>query len=590
MALAIGALVLAIAPTAAHSGGGKSFRIDALRTTATVHPDGSMSVVEHVTYAFSGGSFTIGVRSFDDPDRVESFAVTEGGAALDVVPPARTPTGQWEWEFGRPARDEQRTFMITYEVDDAVAVGPDVGELYWQFVGDDHPAIGAMDVEVRLPGDAPNATDDADPADAGVVRAWGHGPPGGVVALGDQLVTASLPNVPAGRFVELRVLVPATEFDVAPSGAPRLARVLDEEGAFIDGSGFGDTPARPRPGRTVGRWLAPISAGFGLLSALALGLRFGREPASTEVLGEYWREPLDDPPAIVLTTLKRGTVPAPQAIAGTLIELAQRDYLRITTETQERLGPDKVTHTFHWLGKPLDASVRPFEADLLEMVFRGQTQTDEDELRAWARANQKTATARLHAWQKAVKDAYRSCGYDAPMSGRPAAYLTAVCVLTLAAGIVATVLGTRLGWVAIGASVIAAVVGFPMLANRTQRGAEAAAKAEGLERFLRDFSNLEDAPVGHLILWERYLVDAVTLGVAAELLRNLAIHLPQVAQDPAFATFYTGAHGRFDGLDAVSSIGTTISTSFSPPSKSGSGGGFSGGGGGGGGGGGFGAR
>ena len=58
------------------------------------------------------------------------------------------------------------------------------------------------------------------------------------------------------------------------------------------------------------------------------------------------------------------------------------------------------------------------------------------------------------------------------------------------------------------------------LRQRTRLGAERAAQWEGVEHFLRDFSELEEAPSGHLVLWERYLVYAVALGVSEELVRG----------------------------------------------------------------------
>ena len=158
-------------------------------------------------------------------------------------------------------------------------------------------------------------------------------------------------------------------------------------------------------------------------------------------------------------------------------------------------------------------------------------------------------------------------------------------------GLVALALSGPIGFVAIGVAVAAFVVGLIALGNRTQAGAEAYAKAKGLQQFLKDFSQLDEAPVGHLILWERFLVYSVALGVSGDLVRNIAFKVPEVANDPAFAVWYVG-HGtaRFDSIGRMGDVGSSIASSFSPPSSSGSGGGFSGGGGGGGGGGGAGAR
>lgn len=584
------ALVVTVAAgpaLAAPKGGTKSFALVSLDTDAVLHPDGSMEVRERVVYDFAGGPFTVGIRSFRPADRlrIEDFAVAEDGSELEVHPPSVTPTGEWEWSFGSPARDEHRTFVITYRVPDALVVGPDVGELYWQFVGDDHPGIGRMTVRIELPGDAPPARADVADDDASVVRAWGHGPATGAVELAPGEVRAEVPEVPSRQFVELRVLVPTTELTATPTSGPRLATVLAEERSYLDDA------ERTRTRRKVGDWLAPLAAALGLAGTVGLWLRFGREPEPELPIGHYWREPLDDPPAIVLANLKRGRVPIDDAIGATLIDLAQRGYLRITAEVQERVGPDRTVHTIHWQGRDIGPEVLPYERSLVAMVLRGRSQMAMDELTAWGRAHRSVASKELAAVRKQIEHEYHQRGYRPRARPLALGLVVGLAALTAGAGALAVALGSGLGWLAIGTAPAVLFGGAWLVTNRPPKAATELAKAEALRGFLRDFSNLEEAPVGHLVLWERYLVDAVTLGVAAALLRGLAARLPAVAQDPTFATWYLGPRGRLDGLEGFGSVGGSISSSFAPPSNtSGSGGGFSGGGGGGRGGGGFGAR
>ena len=131
-------------------------------------------------------------------------------------------------------------------------------------------------------------------------------------------------------------------------------------------------------------------------------------------------------------------------------------------------------------------------------------------------------------------------------------------------------------------------------------GARKHAEVAGLRAFLRDFSLVSDVPVGHLALYERYLVYAVALGVADKLVEGLRIRFPQLA-DPqsGFAPWYVSSSGwgtggpsgagGFDKLSSLGSVGSfadqlssSTASAFSPPSSSsGGGGGFSGGGGGG---------
>jgi uncharacterized membrane protein len=166
-------------------------------------------------------------------------------------------------------------------------------------------------------------------------------------------------------------------------------------------------------------------------------------------------------------------------------------------------------------------------------------------------------------------------------------------------------LGTAVGGGFLGSWIPAAVAGVaglvlaPMggfLRRKTARGARKKAEVAGLKRFLKDFSLVDDVPVGHLALYERYLVYAVALGVADRLIAGLRMRFPELAdQASGFAPWYVGGYvggghgGGFDKLASIGSVGAfagdfsrATASAFSPPSSStGGGGGFSGGGGGG---------
>jgi uncharacterized membrane protein len=133
----------------------------------------------------------------------------------------------------------------------------------------------------------------------------------------------------------------------------------------------------------------------------------------------------------------------------------------------------------------------------------------------------------------------------------------------------------------------------PLLRQRSAEGQVRFLQWRGVRNYLHDFSQLADAPVGHLVLWERYLVYATALGVSDELAQGLAVHLPP-EERTAFAPWYIahdpGSTASFGSIGSFASGLGASTGSFSPPSSSSGGsGGFSGGGGGGGGGGGIGA-
>ena len=47
--------------------------------------------------------------------------------------------------------------------------------------------------------------------------------------------------------------------------------------------------------------IATVLVVIGAIGMAGLWFAAGREQRSTEVLGDYWREPLDEPPAVAIT-------------------------------------------------------------------------------------------------------------------------------------------------------------------------------------------------------------------------------------------------------------------------------------------------
>ncbi len=594
------------APTLAAAQADKDFSLPSLTTAATINADGSMDVLEQITYRFSGGPFSHGYRTFQPAwlDKILGFEARDGEQHLPVVAPAlaRRPNA-WQFDFDQPGSGT-RTFTLKYTVLGAVAVGPDVAELYWQFAGDDHPGIGAVQVRVRLPGSFAVAQPDTPETDTTVVRAWGHGPRDGQVQPSPDAVDLRATELNARTFFEGRIVIPRAGFTVAPMGAPRLSTILAEELAF-QGKTQADAD-KGAFGRRLSSFLAPI-ASLGSLGALfALWRRKGKEYEPSFPMSDYWREPLTEPPAIIAAAQKWGATDG-SALAGTLVDLAQRGYLTIEEQRTERFGPDTTVHVFHSTqprgrpGFPLATPLESWEHDLLARVFRGQPTATSDQFTQDARDNRSEATTWWTSWKAAVVGAYEQrqlAERDRPIVG----FVTSAIVVGLVGlgFLLRTISKDYQGrpspwpWLCFGAAA-ATIASIGLLRRRTQRGADLMAKANGLRKFLKDFSSLDEAPIASLAVWERFLVDAVTLGVAADLTRGLAMKLPQIANDPGFAGWYVPLPGSDLGSSMTrfpTQWGSEAETAMKPESSSsssGSGGGFSGGGGGGGGGGGFGA-
>lgn len=584
-AFSVAAAVLVLVVAVASPAAAKSFRIAAVQIEATLREDGSMRVVEHLTYDFDG-EFHNGTRPIPRGDyEIVDMAVTERGEPLpfDGAP--------YDLAWNYDARDEQRTFEVAYTVLGAAKVGPDVGELYWKWVGDQHPGVGEVRVALDVPGDGLD------------VRAWAHGPLNGRVELQGRRVLFSVSDLPSGSFVEGRVAVPTAAFTGAePRGDARLPGILAEETQLAEEANqqrARELEAERRRRQVVDflarwYWVVPL---LGWVAFFELWRRFGREHRVAVEVGEYLREPPDDPPAIVPTLLSWGTV-RPMALSATIVDLAQRGYLKIEeVRIDRRFLGDKVDWKLVWQEPPTDAPIRPFERAVLERLFADGREITQSEFERWCKQHRTSADRWWKSVQSKVRAEYRKRRYQEGGKGFVYAANIVVAVVVIVTGIVTAATGAPIGAAGIVSGLLQGGATIT-LRRRTVAGAQRVAEWKAFQRHLEDFSDLEEAPVGHLILWERYLVYAVALGVTAKVARALAARIP-AAEAATFAPWFHGHQGP-GALDSIGSLsgfadgfGPTIVSAAAPPSSSssgsGGGGGFSGGGGGGGGGGGIGA-
>jgi uncharacterized membrane protein YgcG len=355
---------------------------------------------------------------------------------------------------------------------------------------------------------------------------------------------------------------------------------------------------RDERNRAIANVAAPVVAAVGLVVAFGNWRRSGKDPDRPADVGEYWRDIPPESPAVVASVDDWGAVDSKSMVA-TIVDLAQRGWLTIAEEGDDH----RFTRSTKAEGEPL----KDYEAGILWRLFpSGRHSVTQDELTEEAKADRTVSASWLSSWRSQVKADYDSHGFEAKTGCLPwLVHLLLVLVLG-AIGVGGLVLQAWVGGgIALGAAIVLLVL-TPLLRRRTEHGARKLAEVQGLKKFLEDFSLVDDVPVGHLALYERYLVYAVALGVADRLLAGLRMRFPELANDPSFAPWYgpayvgAGIGGGGGGVDRLASLGSmdafaasfssATAAAFSPPSSSsGGGGGFSGGGGGGGGGGGAGS-
>ena len=526
-----------------------------LRVEARVLPDGSMNVKETRSLRFNG-EFSryrrqLPHKGFSDMRIVRVAEPSQDYQRLQTV--TGRPAGKYVFTRGHEknsdvynvelyfqAKDEIRTFVIEYLVLDVVRRHTDVAELYWQFIGRDRSVdTEFMSVSLQLP---PGAQ-------AEEVRLWGHGPLRGEVRKisGDKLWWET-PFLPKDRFLEGRVVFPPRLTPQAKviTGRAALQAIMVEEQRWAD-----QRAAEQRQALYV--LAASIFCTLlGWLVAWLIFRRYGQKFKSPLEV-EYYRElPGAYSPAETGYLHEIGKL-KPQAISATFMDLARRGYIRMEPSTTPQTTDILIRQL-----KPFGEELRVHERLLLDFFFNqvGKLQPAVwfGALKQFRKSDPQATKNFVDEFRTVVELAVETKGYFEKK--RRAAKIAGWCAV-IAAGLAMLFYGGQ-EFAPMLASVLVAA-GFAAVAFKsrhfTQEGQQQYDLWQAFRRFLTDFSNLDRAQLPQLIMWEHYLVYAVALGVAAEVIRQLPFVYPELNDPGSNFGYYWGgmSHTRYDGAGASQS-------------------------------------
>ena len=611
----IGAILASIAVPIWIAVSQKSYVFPRVRIDATVQPDGSLDLVERRTFDFDG-DFSVAFFTVDWPvTQIEDFTVTEGGRPVPVMVEGRFATETYA-EWGLPGDDDVRTFTISYRARCAVDVWADTAHLLWMFIGTGWDVeTEEASIRLHLPGFATNARrrtrpqEDcpaqppvgevrARPLTAGETRAWGHGPLGGEVRIPDpQTVTLDISNLAPFAFVEGSVVFPKEGVPLAHEvPAPMRQVILEQEAEMARVSNaqrlelLAEEAAKRR--RLMVFWvLLAVEVLVFVVAVVASRLR-DRVPGLPDML----QDPPEDLHPVDLAQLwgaAHGRLSMQNEYRAQMLHLA-----RIGAIELQPVG--RVTDPEDFIVKLTEVrDANPRDMEFLEFLF---PESNDDEVTFGSLKPTGKRRKELKQWWDAMDTRRKKTLKRLLPSVR---WESLVVTILGVAGVVGAFLAPafvgRWGLLLAPVSLVGMTIAHIMIRPRLREEfRERVARWRSFRRFLTEFSTLPEAPTLAVIIWERYLVDAVALGCADEVEKQVtALIPPQELPEP-----WVGAPSGISALHYVHSVNTvsvhtaasvTASSSSSSgigsfSSSGGGGGGFSSGGGGGGGGTGGGAR
>ena len=572
-ALAAAAVAVMLAPAASS----KSYDFPRVRIDATVMPDGSLLLVERRTFAFRG-RFSNAEFTIDWPsDLIEDLTVSEGGerVAAQVVGDDTSTTATWHYS----ARNERRTWTIRYRAECAVRTYRDAAHLLWRFVGRWGVPTNLVEVTIHLPevarhvGQRPSTCPPRDlstlwptrPLREREVRAWGHGPLDGVVAIPrPDTVTLTVRGLRGDQYVEGSVLAPP-EIVPAARASDRRAydRILQVERRLADRANDARDRAEARAERGAERreaerraaleqerrdrdaanrssWIVAIGA---LVAGAALVL-LARRRDRVSGLPEVVREPPEavHPVSLAIRWHAYRRVPGTKpAYRAQLLHLASEGIIELRA-TGSVSDPDDLTIRLR--RRPDDDGP---DRDFVTFLFPDDEHDDAPVSLAALRTGGTDGVVLRRWWTNALHGAAGALDRIHRGRVRLETVVAALVGITVAVrGLVALLAdGAEAGAAAIAAGLVTwlGVARFvPPRLGAQER--EAFARWAGFRRYLRDFSNLHEAPTMAVTIWQHYLVWAVALDIADEVEKQVRALVPPEAMPAPWP-------GGPAGLDAL---------------------------------------
>lgn len=498
------------------------YEIERLDIVANIERDGSLEVEERVIYdigkingilynidALGYGKFTDLQIFYEDDGEFKqarnNTAPSEGNFTVSV------DDGLYKIKLYAPSQNERKEFIFRYNLTRGVTVYRDIAQLNRKMLGKDwQNSIGNISVTVNLPENVKK--DD--------IYAFGHGPlTGNIEILDGKSVRYTLNDYRPGEFLEVNLLFPKnilTSFNpLLMKNKSALKEILDMEGKLAKEAN--DARKRAIIGFYLGRVVLVLAVAWWLFLVVFIYLKNSKRYKVENEYGEYFRELPDDySPSIAGTLVSRNLYPSGRELFAMLLDLVRKGHLKLEE------GEKTTTLILQESGKPLSEEEKFILNWYIRELGDGEKIILESvEASIKGRGGAKEFNRNYERWRTIV---YSDMLEKNLKMDKRDKFSTSLGIFT---GIAYFIVGGMLVvYFQSELFILMILLGFillPYTFSRKRASLEkekAISRWEAFKKFLVDYSNLEEAKLASIELWEHYFVYAVALGVAEKVAKG----------------------------------------------------------------------
>ena len=569
-----------------------NYRIEKLDIEANLQKDGSMVVSEAVTYdidEINGVYFDIDAKGFGELEDLQVFEDDPNTSSFKEVDTSNYEVSVsdelYRIKLYSKNQNNIRTFKFVYKLPEAIKVYDDVAQFNRKMVGKEwQQGIKYITAKVIIPVSVSY--------DNSNILVFGHGPLTGEVDKEGNTVIYKLNNYYPGDFLEAHILMEPEIFSEYNKSKivhkDMKQKLLDMEAKLADEANAERDKARRQPNKfkklfgKQGLMLGVLVSIWGALIFYIYGI-YRRKNRVKNSVGKYLRELPDDSSPALVGSFMTDSIGGNEILA-TIVDLIRRKILRLETSeeksiitlvgnteklsAQERVIVDIYINDFGD-GKSLDLKSFGF--------FQKVPMSTARKFEKW-----KTIIQSEMNRKDLVFEGFKGMGKDL--------FYKSLCGIILGIKFFGNILEKAMESKMFLIIIIMGVILFISLTKARyprKELAEAKDKWQAFKNFLSDYSQLEEAKITSVHLWEQYFVYAVALGVSEKVVKaykkaldmgviNDVQGVNKFRTSPIFNTMFNSSFSNLNGIVSRTNSRASFTIASSRRSSSfGGGGGFS---------------
>lgn len=564
-----------------------SFRIEKLDIEANLQKDGSMVVSEAVTYdidEINGVYFDIDAKGFGELEYIQVFEddSTGGFKEVDSSNYEVSVSGElYRIKLYSKNHNNRRTFKFVYKLPEAITVYDDVAQFNRKMVGKEwQQGINYITAKVIIPVSASY--------DNSNILVFGHGPLTGEVDKEGNTVVYRLNNYYPGDFLEAHILMEPEIFSEYNKSKivhkDMKQKLLDMEAKLADEANA-ERDKAIRQQEMINKVFEKPGLIFGVLSSIWGALMyyihviFKRKNKVKNSVGKYLRElPDNSSPALVGGFMTNSI--NDNEILATIVDLVRRKVL--TLENSDKNSIIILT------GSTENLSAQ--EKDIVDIYINDFGDGKSLDLKSFGFFQKvpMSVARKFEKWRALIQSEMNRKNLTYQGLGCLGVIFFAFfpMIFTFAGLVIGMITGNKMFLLIVVMGIILFVSGAKARYPRKEL-AEAKDKWQAFKNFLSDYSQLEEAKITSVHLWEQYFVYAVALGVSEKVVKaykkaldmgviNDVQGVNSLAYSPIFNPMFSRSFSNLNGMVSRTNSGASSAIASSRrSSSSGGGGGFS---------------